>query len=356
MNNMSEYVSMLREQCARWPALTAQDLTKALYQSQFGCGHFVPDPEKAYDRLMEEYETASASRKSTPPLTESLGSSFCRVHLSAMKEAGLAPGTLSSLFVLSAAEHAGSMDEFHRQLTCMEQMIAAGELPVDPEQASSFLAGYRAAGYPATHHSGTFRAAYSPAYRVIRADYAAYLPLFCAIDRLLREKEHVIVAIEGGSASGKSTLGALIQRVYDCNLFHMDDFFLQLHQRTPERFAEPGGNVDYERFSEEVLDPLLRGDAFSYRVFDCSCMALGSAVAVTPCRLNVVEGAYSMHPALSHAYDLSVFLDIDPAEQADRILRRNGPAMQKRFLSEWIPLEHRYFDATDVRSHCTMIL
>ena len=33
----------------------------------------------------------------------------------------------------------------------------------------------------------------------------------------------------------------------------MDDFFLRPEQRRPERFAEPGGNVDRERFAAEVL-------------------------------------------------------------------------------------------------------
>ena len=45
----------------------------------------------------------------------------------------------------------------------------------------------------------------------------------------------------------------------------MDDFYLQPHQRTTKRLREPGGNVDYERFETEVLQPLLTGEAFSYR-------------------------------------------------------------------------------------------
>jgi hypothetical protein len=40
---------------------------------------------------------------------------------------------------------------------------------------------------------------------------------------------------------------------------------------------------------------------------------------------------------------LSLFLTIDPEEQARRILRRNGPIPLQRFLEERIPMEHRYF-------------
>lgn len=63
------------------------------------------------------------------------------------------------------------------------------------------------------------------------------------------------VAIDGPCASGKSTLGQLLAGVYGCPLIRMDDFFLRPEQRSPERLAQPGGNVDYERFSREVLSP-----------------------------------------------------------------------------------------------------
>lgn len=82
------------------------------------------------------------------------------------------------------------------------------------------------------------------------------------IDSLLAQKERVIIAIDGQCTSGKTTLAAALADCYDCNVFHMDEFFLRPEQRTPERFAELGGNVDYERFLEEVLIPLSAGEPF----------------------------------------------------------------------------------------------
>lgn len=183
---------------------------------------------------------------------------------------------------------------------------------------------------------------------------ARFESLFTAIDARLAKGNSLIVAIDGSSASGKTTLAALLAEKYDCNVFHMDDFFLRLHQRTPERFAEPGGNVDYERFREEVLLPLARQQAFSYQPFSCSSMALAAAVPVSPKRLSIVEGAYSMHPTLSGFYDLSVFLRIDEKTQAERILLRNGAEKQQRFLHEWIPMEKRYFDHFGIESQCDL--
>ena len=49
----------------------------------------------------------------------------------------------------------------------------------------------------------------------------------------------------------------------------MDDFFLRPEQRTLKRLAEPGGNVDWERFLSEVLVPVRQGKAAVYRPYDC---------------------------------------------------------------------------------------
>ena len=118
----------------------------------------------------------------------------------------------------------------------------------------------------------------------------------CRIDRLLAERERVLVAIDGSCAAGKTTLAGQLAERYDCNVFHMDDFFLRPEQRTPERYAQDGGNVDYERFREEVLLPLKAGKIVSYRPFDCKTFTLSDAVSVAPKKLNIVEGSYSLHP------------------------------------------------------------
>ena len=162
------------------------------------------------------------------------------------------------------------------------------------------------------------------------------------IDALLAQKERVLIAIDGKCTSGKTTLAGKLAQVYDCNIFHMDDFFLRPEQRTDERFAEPGGNVDYERFYREVLVPLKAGQAFSYRPFDCRSFTLGAPVFVSPRGLNIIEGTYSHHPYFGEPYDLKLLLTVDEETQRQRILRR--PAhLHQRFFSEWIPMEKRYF-------------
>ena len=174
------------------------------------------------------------------------------------------------------------------------------------------------------------------------------------INRLLSKKGRIIVAIEGGSATGKSTLADALAREYDANVFHMDDFFLQPHQRTKERFQTPGGNVDWERFLEEVLIPASQGRDVTFRPFDCSTMSLGEAVTVSAKPVTIVEGVYSMHPALEKYMHFSLFLYADEEVRHARILRRNGERMLRRFVEEWIPMEDFYFEETLADERCTL--
>ena len=164
------------------------------------------------------------------------------------------------------------------------------------------------------------------------------------IDRLLNQRESVVVAIDGKCTSGKTTLASLLADAYDCNVFHMDDFFLRPEQRIPERFAEIGGNVDYERFAEELLAPLKTGKPFSYRPFDCSTFTLSQPVSVQPKKLTIIEGTYSHHPYFGDPYDLKILLTVSEDLQRQRVLER--PAfLHSRFFESWIPMENRYFES-----------
>lgn len=167
-----------------------------------------------------------------------------------------------------------------------------------------------------------------------------------------REPRPAILAIDGRCASGKSTLAAKLAAEWDTNLFHMDDFYLQPHQRTAERLAEPGGNVDRERFLAEVLRPLRAGQMVSYRRFDCKTFTFDPTQIIEPKAIAVVEGSYACHPELRELYDLRIFLNIDPQTQMERITRRNGPEAAERFRDVWIPLEETYFRECAVRECC----
>lgn len=177
--------------------------------------------------------------------------------------------------------------------------------------------------------------------------------LLDCIEELKRGGQTVLIALDGRCAAGKTTLAAHLCGLTDGTVFHMDDYFLQPFQRTRERLDTPGGNVDYERFREEILLPLAQGAReICYRPYNCRTQKLEESISVEVKQVVIAEGSYSCHPALWDAYTLRVFLDVEPEEQMRRIVHREGEAAAQRFRDRWIPLEERYFAAYQIREEC----
>ena len=350
---MNEWKNILLKQIRLYPKMQLTDIIKLCFHHVRGPEHAVASSEQSLQWLEDELsQLPDTSRRGI----EDIGGGFCRLHLGGLAALGLSPATLNAMFVASASGPQRDMDVLVELLRQIPQWCCCGELPYDALQAREQIEEYIASGCPAVHHSPVYRAAYHPAYRVLHRDFVWALPLFCAIDRAMAAKTQLLVAIDGNSGGGKSTLGNLLAQVYDCNLFHMDDYFLQLHQRTPQRFAQPGENIDHERFAEEILAGVQSGKPFVWHRFDCSQMTLGPAVEASPKPLTIVEGVYSLHPALCCAYDLKAFVSIDPQMQSRRILERSGPVLHRRFVEEWIPFENRYFSEFAIESTCQVVL
>ena len=236
----------------KYPELQIQDVFKFIYQSSFGCEHMVSSVEKVTAYIQEEYDGTTEGE------IEELDGNYCRVPLSYISK-GLTAETFGKLFYLSAKKEEDGQVKLLKKIETVKKLVLESKLPFPVDEFNIALDKWKEQGYPAVHHSEVFRNEYKPAYRLIAKKFIPFIPLFIAIDKLLK-KGSVKIAIEGGSASGKSTLAQYMEDIYTCTVMHMDDFFLQPHQRTPERFAEIGGNVDRERFLNEVLIPLKKGE------------------------------------------------------------------------------------------------
>ncbi len=179
--------------------------------------------------------------------------------------------------------------------------------------------------------------------------------MFDKIKETLESKPCAVIAVDGMCASGKTTLASRLSEEFGFEIIHMDDFFLPFEMRTERRLSQPGGNIHYERFVEEVIIPLKENKDFEYNVFDCSSGKYGKKRKFHYGRPVIIEGAYSLHPEIPDIYDLKMFLKIPPEAQLMRIKKRNGDRALEVFKEKWIPFENNYFDAFRIREKCDII-
>ena len=343
---------ILLRYAARYPLMEATDFAKLIYQSAFAGGHLISSRQAALERLKAEWDAQSGAGYT--PLIESIGSGVCRLYLAPARKMGLRPETVCGLFVETAASFTPDKARFERGMEALSALCREGALSADPAEVEALLRAARETDYAPFSHSPRYREAYRPAYRLVGEDFCRYLDLFAAIDGLLAEKGQACVAFDGRCASGKTTAAALIARVYEAQLFHMDDYFLPFERKTPERLAQPGGNVDWERFRAEVLDHLDE-PTLVWQPYNCATGSLDEPVLSRRRPVQLIEGAYAMHPAMKPDYDLKVMFDIDPELQMARIRRRN-PDKVERFAKEWIPMENHYLAAFGIEESCQIVM
>lgn len=350
---------VIENNVARYPKMQPQDVVKLTYQHVFGNGHLVNERDVSLDFLKKEYETVKFSHQgedlSKIPFAEHLGNWYSRVNLLRIENEEQLE-TLNDVFIASAKLGGGNVEYFLSRLYFLREVASYGMFEFSYEEMDEYLAEYERLGYPPVHHSTRYKEFYDPAYRVIDTRYIRLFPLIERIRKLLSEKEKVVVAIDGKSGSGKSFAAELLAFVFDASVIHMDDFFLPPEKRTKERYEEPGGNVHYERFRDEVARYIKKNEDFSYRRFDCSIMNYGAKVDIEAKPLMIVEGVYSQHIQYRSIYDLKVFFDIDEQMQANSIYQRDGARMYEMFRNVWIPLENMYFEKSEIKDKSHMVV
>ena len=180
--------------------------------------------------------------------------------------------------------------------------------------------------------------------------------IISSIETLLQKKERIVVAIDGMCAAGKSTLALELKQKFNGEIIPMDSFFLPKELRTKERYQEPGGNIHYERFMQEIMIPFINYNKVGYRSFDCKKMEYSNYKEVPVTSLYLIEGTYSMRIEFQAFYDLSIFLKCSVEEQNRRIIARNGELQAHTFQKVWIPFENSYFEHLEIEKHCDIVV
>lgn len=160
------------------------------------------------------------------------------------------------------------------------------------------------------------------------------------------DKRPLVVAIDGPSAAGTTTLGDVLDSYLIAALIPSDDFYRDIDER--QRWdLDPAAGVeqyfDWQRLRAEALLPLLAGEAAHYRPF--SWIPDGGlserVVTIGPARIIIVEGVYASRPEFADLIDLSVLVQTPEPERHRRMLARTHG--NEAWWSRWAAAENLYF-------------
>lgn len=161
--------------------------------------------------------------------------------------------------------------------------------------------------------------------------------------------EVVVVALDGPSGAGKTTLASGVELALapsgPVSVVHMDHLY-------------PGWDglaQAPELLTTEVLEPLAKGHPAAYRIWSWVREEWAGTREVPPCRFLVVEGCgSSVGPAGSYAA-VSVFVDADVALRMRRGIERDGEAYRPQW-QRWADQETALFTADATREHADLVL
>lgn len=340
-------LKVIKRHADQYPQMQPIDVVKLIYQNEFGPGHFVENEFLSMQRLKKECSELQHVRGR---YVEKIGNGLCRYWLYGMDEWEQA--ILNRIFVYSANHRKGSIEQYEGKMKAVGQILEELPFCFSKEEYEACIRNQKESGYPAVSHSEGFRNTYRPTYRVIEEKFVPFLPILAEIEKLQQEKENPVIGIDGNAAAGKTTLADCIACLYDCDMIHMDEFFLPANLRSRERLMEVGGNIHYERFRDEVIEGIRKKEAFSYRSFSCHRMDYVGEKTISNRKMLIVEGSYAMREDFRDIYDYKIFLTLPEKLQKDRILTRNGEQMYGMFRDKWIPMENRYFEEGRVKENC----
>ena len=177
--------------------------------------------------------------------------------------------------------------------------------------------------------------------------------IFHEIKRLRRKlRRPIVVAVDGGSGAGKTTIAERLMRLAETALVPLDDFYQTVipESEWPHKTVEQrlNGVFDWSRVRSEALEPLRAGRPGRWQAFDFM-RGLGKegtyslkkeVTEVAPASTILVEGSYSASPPLRDMIDLAVLVDV---QNERRHLRAAARGDDTEFLTKW----HAIWDAVE---------
>jgi len=179
-------------------------------------------------------------------------------------------------------------------------------------------------------------------------DYPEADEVIRRITALAQSTTPLVVAIDGRSGTGKSTLAACIARVVGATVVDQDDFYSGGSLEDWRALTVSGKVdrvIDWRRVRTQVLEPLRAGKMASWHPFDWESMAglAAQTISVSPSPIVILDGAYSSRRELADLVDLSILVVLPEDERRKRLLIREGEVYVDAWQSVWDDAEALYF-------------
>jgi len=145
----------------------------------------------------------------------------------------------------------------------------------------------------------------------------------------------ILVAIDGRSGAGKSTIAKQIASRLNGIAISSDDFWIggsdeEWDKCTPQEKSDRA--IDWKRIRTEVLEPLLEGKPAVWRSFNS-------------------------RPELQDIIDLSILVEIsEDTNRRERLIKREGKDYMSSWHKRWDPAEDYYFSSVRPKSSFDIII
>lgn len=177
-----------------------------------------------------------------------------------------------------------------------------------------------------------------------------------ATERLLAQP-FVLVAVDGGTGSGKTTLARRLQNALagggiECAVVHLDHFFRTQRERG-SRLARVE-DTDWRRLRDEVILPLRAGRSARFQLYDWPQDRLRRWQTVPPAGVLIVDGVSSLRRELAHYYDLAIWLACPREKRIARLAGRGDTPPEE--IECWLPSEDAYLVAHAPRQRAHLVV
>ena len=177
-----------------------------------------------------------------------------------------------------------------------------------------------------------------------------------------KKAEPVVVALDGRSGTGKSTIAEVIASRLGGVYIKTDDFWAGganelWDARSIVKKVELA--IDWQRLRKEVVEPLLYGKQAQYHPYDfINDTGLSKDLIIKePSDVIVLDGAYSSRPELEDIIDLKILVEVpNDNHRRTRLVNREGDAYMTDWHKRWDPAEDYYFSQLRKRDSFDMII